>query len=86
MPRVTQYIRDEDMAAWAAIKNKSAWIHEHLNHKETVPIVRHSLSNDEVSKLKVPVAPERLKNGVCKIHGTPLDSRGKCLQKGCQYA
>lgn len=23
---------------------------------------------------------------VCKIHGTPLDSRGKCLQKGCKYA
>lgn len=23
---------------------------------------------------------------LCKIHGTPLDSRGKCLQKGCKYA
>lgn len=22
----------------------------------------------------------------CKIHGTPLDVRGKCLQKGCKYA
>lgn len=25
-------------------------------------------------------------NGVCKIHDVPLDSRGKCLQKGCKYA
>lgn len=24
--------------------------------------------------------------GVCKIHGIPLDSRGKCLQKGCKFA
>lgn len=23
---------------------------------------------------------------LCKIHGTPLDSRGKCLQKGCKYS
>lgn len=23
---------------------------------------------------------------LCKIHGTPLDNRGKCLQKGCKYA
>lgn len=26
------------------------------------------------------------KKALCKIHGTPLDSRGKCLQKGCKYA
>lgn len=35
----------------------------------------------------VPVAekfmgPDRYANGVCKKHGTALDSRGKCLQKG----
>lgn len=24
--------------------------------------------------------------GLCKIHGTPLDDRGKCLQKGCKYS
>ena len=29
---------------------------------------------------------ERLANGLCKIHQTPLDNRGKCLQKGCKYA
>lgn len=23
---------------------------------------------------------------LCKIHDTPLDSRGRCLQKGCKYA
>lgn len=23
---------------------------------------------------------------LCKIHGVPLDNRGKCLQKGCKYA
>lgn len=23
---------------------------------------------------------------VCKVHGTPLDLRGKCLQKGCKYS
>jgi hypothetical protein len=28
----------------------------------------------------------KLKNSFCKTHSTPLDSRGKCLQKGCKYA
>ena len=29
---------------------------------------------------------KRLQNGICKIDGTPLDKRGKCLQKGCKNA
>lgn len=23
---------------------------------------------------------------LCKIHGIPLDDRGRCMQKGCKYA
>lgn len=34
----------------------------------------------------VVVSPQRLEQGVCKIHGTPLTDNGKCLQKGCKYA
>jgi hypothetical protein len=25
-------------------------------------------------------------NGLCKIHGQALDSRQRCMQKGCKYA
>lgn len=25
-------------------------------------------------------------NGNCRIHGTPLDDRNRCLTKGCRYA
>lgn len=32
------------------------------------------------------ISAERLSNGLCKIHGTPLDDRGRCMQKGCKYA
>lgn len=35
---------------------------------------------------EVAVSKSRITNGICKLHGTPLDSRGKCLQKGCKYA
>lgn len=28
----------------------------------------------------------RFNSGICKVHGLPLDSRGRCLQKGCKYA
>lgn len=33
---------------------------------------------------------EKLKDqpagALCRVHGTPLDNRGRCLQKGCKYA
>lgn len=29
---------------------------------------------------------DRHSNGLCKIHGIPLDNRGRCLQLGCKYA
>lgn len=32
------------------------------------------------------LSPDRGSNGICKVHHTPLDNRGKCLQKGCRYA
>lgn len=42
---------------------------------------------ESVTKAALAIAPNmRFKNGVCKIHGLPLDSRGRCLQKGCKYA
>jgi hypothetical protein len=28
----------------------------------------------------------RFGKSLCKIHALPLDSRGRCLQKGCKYA
>lgn len=43
----------------------------------------------EVDPILVPPVAkniDRYSNGVCKIHGTPLDGRGKCLMKGCKYA
>lgn len=34
----------------------------------------------------IPVSSGRLSNGLCKIHGTPLDDRGRCMVKGCKYS
>lgn len=40
-----------------------------------------------VTKVVKKIAPDvRFQNGVCKIHGLPLDDRGRCMQKGCKYA
>lgn len=33
-----------------------------------------------------PASQLRNTTKLCKVHQTPLDSRGKCLQKGCKYA
>lgn len=100
MPRKNIYIRVEDESKWEGLLNKSEFIHNALQPfgtlKEagtpvelevtglpdllTKPKGKHKLPKG----LVVPVG--RLQNGVCKVHGTPLDSRGKCLQKGCKYS
>lgn len=41
-------------------------------------------AQEDVQKMGIGV--QRSLNGICKIHKTPLDDRGKCLQKGCKYA
>lgn len=50
-------------------------------------------SNSIVNRIKTPKQAKKAAakiarpNGkFCPIHGSPLDGRGKCLQKGCKYA
>lgn len=69
MPRVTQYIRDEDFDKWTALPNKSEFIHNSLK--------KLTSSKDSNSRFEGPL---------CKVHGLPLDGRGRCLQKGCKFA
>lgn len=87
MPRITQYIRNDDMAAWEAIENKSEWIHIHLMEKRlpptSTPMAETIAKNDAVVKL---VNANGIEHGICKIHLVPLTIQGKCLQKGCKYA
>jgi hypothetical protein len=47
--------------------------------REVVQATLNAVTQAAVDKLK-------LKGPVCKIHGTPLDFRGRCMQKGCKYA
>ena len=44
------------------------------------------IENETVGKLTMTVPYESITNGICKVHGTPLDDRKKCLMKGCKYA
>lgn len=76
MPNKTIYIRNSDVEKWDALKDKSQKVHEMLQGKVQISVGRVLSS----------ISDGRLPNGLCKDHGTPLDSRGKCLQKGCKYA
>lgn len=43
---------------------------------------------DEIEPLLVPPVAKNIpreSNGLCKLHGTPLDANGFCLQKGCKF-
>jgi hypothetical protein len=101
MGRVNIYIRKEDENKWTAILDKPKWLHKMINGSyvavpdimdaserglklgETVMIETNGRPLHEVVGSVVQKAQE---NGICKIHKTPLDSRSKCLQKGCKYA
>lgn len=63
-------------------------------NKAIAPVIVHRedgstlVLGNSVEKITKAVASLRFDkgNGNCKIHGAPLDSRGRCLQKGCKYA
>jgi hypothetical protein len=48
-----------------------------------VPTVETSAVLDRVV-IRAAASQERIKNGLCKIHGTPLDGRKRCMVKGCK--
>lgn len=52
------------------------------------PMQQIVVSKDLANKIKKtpPGGLARFEGPICKVHGFPLDSRGKCLQKGCEYA
>lgn len=76
MPKVTVYVRKADIAKWKSVKKKTEFLSNALSSLSLEP---------DVFLLSPKVAKEQ---GVelCKIHGLPLDDRGRCLQKGCKYS
>jgi len=96
MPIVQTWISDDDYPKYLEYrKTKGAWtifIRGALNGEEdTVTIKKtpgYTFKRPEVPKIAgvFPASALRDLTKLCKEHGTPLDSRGKCLQKGCKYA
>lgn len=57
MPRVTQYIRNEDLDKWNALNNKSEFIHNALNPSENIKV-----NKDGTISPKVPGRPFKFTN------------------------
>ena len=77
MPNMTIYIRKEDLGKWLELDNKSAIIHTLLNREAVKDLNKQTSTHLYLDRTN-------LKH--CKVHGLPLDSRGRCLQKGCKYS
>ena len=84
----TIYIRPEDMDKWLLISNKSLFVHQALNDsietkspKILKPEIKPETKLETFNKLKETIGVK-----LCKVHGLPLDGRGRCLQKGCKYS
>lgn len=84
MPRVTQYIRDEDFDKWKAVPNKSEFIHNALNPIFGQPIITKRSTANKI--MKSVEGSSRFEQSLCRVHRLPLDARGRCLQKGCKYS
>lgn len=96
MPQVTVYIRKDDMAAWSSVEKKAEFIHGALHgalqvkktqtptEVVTAGVVTPRLDTFYKLKESIGIAADAVK--LCKIHGIPLDDRGRCMQKGCRYA
>lgn len=81
--RVNVYIRKEHEETWDKIENKSEWVNDRLEAESPAGV---KLSTKIHPGSNLVVTNTRSAYGFCKAHATPLDSRGKCLQKGCKYA
>ena len=98
MPTLSVFFRKEDVEKWKAIKNKSEFMHHALNPEvrfieawngndsDKIPRVESYSSNFKPVKTPVNTTTAAPSIKFCKIHGIPLDNRGKCLQKGCKYS
>jgi len=100
--RVNIYIRKNNEELWDSIKDKSGFVNGLLVKEKLGDKVGHETigkAQDEVKAKMQSGAINTLDDvrqavakivstsaKLCKIHGTPLDSRGKCLQKGCKYS
>ena len=90
--RVNIYIRKEDEQQWIGIIDKPQWIHERLRAGLDKPYVMERV--DPEVRVKAILELSRQQNNPrftgaiksCKVHGIPLDDRGRCMQKGCKYS
>lgn len=78
----TVYFRPEDIELWNAIDNKAQWLHERLqaNVYGTPTILKESLT----AKTPKPLSRSGMFEKPTGKCGHTLDSRGKCLTKGCK--
>lgn len=84
MPQVTVYIRNKDLPKWKSVIKKSEFIHKALWVDETPMYVQTLNINPVIKPIKKSSSTSSAR--LCKIHGTPLTTNGKCLQKKCKYS
>ena len=63
MPKVSFYLRNEDVEAWKSIDKKTAWMHEHLNwdiSREKVVIDGVPTATPSIMETRVPIPPTPL--------------------------
>lgn len=92
MGHANVYIRVENEEFWKGLTSPSVWLNEQMALAQTIKADVPVPMTDPVNV----ITPESVMSNIerildkpgpkCKIHGIPLTTQGKCLQKGCKYA
>lgn len=90
---LTEAVRTEQVGFTKRVLSTVTRVHSNGEPVTTNPDIDVTGPSKPVGIIKTPedavatiksIFPEA--KALCKIHGTPLDDRGKCMQKGCKYA
>jgi hypothetical protein len=77
--KLVNRLLDEYYSSGLKLRDKPLWPEETISEKNKS--VATATRVEAFTKLK-----DTLGVKLCKIHGTPLDDRNRCLTKGCRYA
>lgn len=80
MPKVTIWIRNDDLPAWNKISDRAMWLHDQLSY----PMLTVKVDEDEVEKPVEKLAAEILKR-TCK-NGHPSSNGRHCFNMKCVYS
>jgi hypothetical protein len=83
--RMEEVVIDGETITYPVITTKPQPNVMNIIEVELTPEEQRQFEKEEIER-KIKEASQAKSTPLCKVHGTPLTTLGKCLQKGCKFA